>query len=111
MQHPWFGHGINTFKYLSGIEVWGVTLIMPHNIYAELLFSSGLIGSLLLCLGFILLYRKAVPVYEGFLGLTGQALLLYALLRGLLDMKLFSFEYLGLLFMGLGLLYARPQNR
>lgn len=110
-EQPWFGHGINTFKAVSEVRLRDRSMIMPHSIYLELLFSSGVVGSLLFCLGGLRLYA-ASGGGEGsaFLRLTGKVILLYALLRGLVDMKLFSFEYLGILSVALGLLYARPQR-
>ncbi|GMQ87367.1 MAG: hypothetical protein BMS9Abin08_0568 [Gammaproteobacteria bacterium] len=119
LHEPWLGHGINTFKYVSGIEIDGIPLIMPHNVYVELLFSSGLIGSLLFCLGIIYLFHRRAETHgdllfnqheNGFLHLTGKVILLYALLRGIVDMKLFSYEYLGILFATLGLLHVRSST-
>ncbi len=119
LHEPWLGYGINTFKYISGIEIRGIPLIMPHNVYMELLFSSGLIGSLLFFLGIIFLFHRRAETHggllfnqngNGFLHLTGKVILLYALLHGMVDMKLFSYEYLGILFTALGMLHVQSST-
>lgn len=111
LDQPWFGYGLNSFKYLSGISERGGNLIMPHNIYLESLYSLGLIGSLLMVAGlYRLLPRRRLQV-RSFSAELGMAVLIYLTLRGLVDMKLFSFGFLGMVFFALMLMHAQDRNQ
>ena len=111
--HPWSGHGINTFKYTSGLtDPTGVPYVMPHNIVLEQLYGWGAAGTLLFFLGLGLLVLTNGKTTSGdttasaFLYLSGNTLLIYCLSRGLLDLKFFSFHYLGLLLFASALIIA-----
>ncbi len=112
--HPWFGYGINTFKYSSGImHPSGVPFIMPHNIYLEQLYSWGVFGVVSFYLGLTIILSKANhqhynPGYsDKFLETLGHTLLIYCFSRGFLDFKFFSFHYLALIIFSLGLVLSR----
>ncbi len=109
-EHPWFGHGINTFKYSSGLnDPTGAPYIMPHNIYLEQLYSWGIVGTLLFFSGLIVILIKACkqPVSSlgssQFLTALGYTLLIYSSSRGLLDLKFFSFHFMALIMFSLAL--------
>lgn len=99
LQSPWLGHGINTFKYTSGLlDPTGDAYIMPHNIYLGMLYGWGIAGSLIFFSGlFILLHRCSTGPHDGFLFTFGSMLLVWWFSRGLLDMNFFSFHYIGLI--------------
>lgn len=117
-QQPWTGHGINTFKYSSGlINPVGDRYIMPHNIYLEQLYAWGLIGTGLFFSGLIWLIARlnhlssANSTTATFLHLAGLSLLIYCLSRGLVDLKFFSFHFMGLLAFALALMDAARQQQ
>ena len=98
LHSPWLGHGINTFKYTSGLlDPAGDAYIMPHNIYLGMLYGWGIAGSLIFFSGlFVLLHRCSTGPRDGFLFTFGSVLLVWWFSRGLLDMNFFSFHYIGL---------------
>jgi O-antigen ligase len=109
-EHPWFGQGINTFKYSSGLnDPSGTPYIMPHNIYLEQLYSWGIVGTLLFFSGLIvILYRTSKkPVRDlrsnKFMTTLGYTLLIYSFSRGLLDLKFFSFHFMALVMFSVAL--------
>ena len=109
-EHPWFGHGINTFKYSSGLnDPTGAPFIMPHNIYLEQLYSWGIVGTLLFFSGLIIILKKACkkPVRNldsnKYLTMLGYTLLVYSFSRGLLDLKFFSFHFMALIMFSVAL--------
>ncbi|PIE44028.1 MAG: hypothetical protein CSA50_02280 [Gammaproteobacteria bacterium] len=99
---PWLGYGLNTFKYLSGILLEGKPIVMPNSVYLELLYSVGLIGGLFLMLFVAMMLR---PAHSGSSPwrLFALTYMVYFLARGLVDFKLVSFEFLGGIFLALGL--------
>lgn len=112
-EQPWLGHGVNTFKYVSGIQLGTEPLIMPHNIYLELLFSLGITGSALFVVGIAAVFascrmqahdRRQRPEAERFLRLLGLALFVYVAVRGLVDLKLFSYGVFSIVAIALGLM-------
>lgn len=117
-QQPWTGHGINTFKFSSGlIDPVGDRYIMPHNIYLEQLYAWGILGTGLFFSGLIGLTARfnhlasAKNTTATFLHLSGATLLIYCLSRGLVDMKFFSFHFMGLLAFALALMDAARQQQ
>ena len=105
---PWFGYGLNTYKFVGAELGWRAKYIMPHNIYLELVFSVGLIGSVLLLLGFVTLYRAAKPLqstepFNNFWLLLAQLLIIYLAFRGLTELRL-GFKTWGLLAVSLGVI-------
>ena len=112
-EQPWTGHGINTFKYASGMtDPTGEADIMPHNIYLEQLYGWGITGTVLFFCGLgmltrsIKIIRPAGSETSDFFYLSGNTLLIYSLTRGLLDMKFFSFHYLALLTFAAALVFS-----
>jgi O-antigen ligase len=112
-EQPWLGHGVNTFKYVSGIRLGHEPLIMPHNIYLELLFSLGITGSTLFVAGLAAVFGscrmqaddgRQQSGAERFLRLLGLALLGYVAVRGLVDLKLFSYGVFSNVAIALGLM-------
>ncbi len=117
-QQPLTGHGMNTFKYSSGlINPAGEPYIMPHNIYIEQLYAWGLLGTGLFFTGLAWLIasvKNPAPVKNTtslFLHLAGSTLLIYCLSRGLVDLKFFSFHFIGLLAFSLALMQASNLHR
>ena len=109
-EHPWFGHGINTFKYSSGLNnPAGAPYIMPHNIYLEQLYSWGIVGTLLFFSGLMIILIKTCkkPVRNlgsnQFITTLGYTLLIYSFSRGLLDLKFFSFHFMALIMFSVSL--------
>ena len=111
-EQPWLGHGVNTFKYVSGIQLGTEPLIMPHNIYLELLFSLGITGSALFVGGIAAVFascrvqaddRAQPSKAKRFLRLLGLALFVYVAVRGLVDLKLFSYGVFSIVAIALGL--------
>ena len=99
LQEPWFGHGINTFKYSSGLlNPSGEAYIMPHNIYLGMLYAWGLAGSLLFAPGLVALFScRPAGRPDSFLFPFGSVLLIWLSSRGLLDMKFYSYHFIGLI--------------
>jgi O-antigen ligase len=113
LKHPWFGYGINTFKYTSGIiHPSGDPFIMPHNIYLEQLYSWGIFGTVSFYLGLAVILRKEnreishINHSKDFLTTLGYTILVYSLSRGFLDFKFFSFHYLSLIIVSVALIIS-----
>jgi O-antigen ligase len=115
-EQPWLGHGLNTFKYVSGIRLGHEALIMPHSIYLELLFSLGIIGTILFVAGLAAVFgtcqrhtdaERRQPEAERFLRLFGLVLFVYVAVRGLVDLKLFSYGVFSIMAIALALMCAR----
>lgn len=106
---PWFGFGINTFKFLDFGQVLAARQAMPHSIYVELLISLGLCGSLLFLAGVGLVVRKVCGAIDGLdkTVVLGFALVAYVLGRGLVDLKLWSFSFAAMLLAGAGLVLGK----
>ncbi len=108
---PWTGYGLNVFKHLSGIQLEGRPIVMPNSAYLELLYSVGVIGffALLLFVAVMLRVTRAEPPVSGSPAEVSPwrvfALMyaIYFLMRGLVDFKLVSFEFLGAIFLALGM--------
>ena len=90
-QSPWFGWGMNTYKYLPVSSLDGVSFIYPHHIYLEALFSVGVVGLLLMVLMLRALghavdwhYVRRQPI-----ALIAFLILCYLAGKGMTDMKLF----------------------
>lgn len=121
-EQPWLGHGFSMFKHVSQLVIDGHQVIMPHNVYLEMLYASGLIGTL--CWGLFLfgVMKSARGVkpdvltqnqlrFARALRRIGMAYLVFLGVRGLVDFKLGSFEYLGAVFFCLGLYKAARVSR
>lgn len=100
-----FGFGINTFKYLNVGQVLPSQTIMPHSWLVELFFSLGLVGSAVFFAAFA---RLGLRIQRGGGGLAviGGCVLVFILVRGAIDLKLWSVYFPALLGSGLGLLLA-----
>lgn len=103
---PWFGYGINSFKYVTEAAVDGVMYIHPHQIYLEALFSFGMIGCFLLAAvlwGFFRLSSQRMILSEP-LPMLGFLATVYMAGKGLSDMKLMSVQPLAIFMLGAGLM-------
>jgi O-antigen ligase len=112
-EHPWFGHGLATFKHLNKIELFGGYALMPHSIYLEVFFSMGLIGGTMFFLGLVIAATKGIRTVKSsgaIIYKISLALFVYLLLRGLVDFKWLSIEYLGYLLFLLGCIAGISHN-
>lgn len=106
---PWLGYGLNTYKYIGSQFGWGTGYVMPHNIYLELLFSTGLVGTFILFFCFIKLYNntrietEALCRVNKYWLLFAHLLLVYLAFRGLTELRL-GYKTWGLLMISLGIL-------
>ncbi|GAB4564157.1 MAG: hypothetical protein Tsb0017_23750 [Geothermobacteraceae bacterium] len=90
-QSPATGFGINTYKYLDIAQPLKKSVVLPHNVLLESLFSLGLVGTLaLIILAVLLIRRLRTEPVDPMLYNVGLMLIVFYLLRGMLDMKLFS---------------------
>jgi len=111
-EQPWFGYGINSFKYVPEAAVDGVIYIHPHQIYLEALFSFGVVGCLMFAAvlwGFFRLSSRHTILSEP-LPMLGFLAAVYMAGKGLSDMKLMSVQPLGIFMVAAGLI-ARPTLR
>jgi len=110
-EQPWFGYGINSFKYVVEAAVDGVMYIHPHQIYLEALFSFGVIGCIAFAAMFWGLFRLSSRqlILSEPLPLLGFLAAVYMAGKGLSDMKLMSVQPLGIFMLGAGLI-ARPAS-
>lgn len=92
LKAPFFGYGLNSFKFADQLSTWDPKQIMPHNIFLELLFCSGIVGSGFLFAGLVLLgknSKKAFCLSHGHtLANLGQCVLVYTFVRGLTELRL-----------------------
>lgn len=112
---PFTGHGLSVFKIISGIQEGGVNVVMPHNLILELLYSVGIIGSLIFVASLVTWFYKSgwtfsllhrshnlpLPI------IIGISLFIYLFIRGMFDLKLVSSQTFGLLAIIYSLLYSR----
>lgn len=105
-EQPWFGYGINSFKYVVEAAVDGVMYIHPHQIYLEALFSFGVIGCIAFAAMFWGLFRLSSRqlILSEPLPLLGFLAAVYMAGKGLSDMKLMSVQPLGIFMLGAGLI-------
>lgn len=105
-EQPWFGYGINSFKYVAEAAVDGVMYIHPHQIYLEALFSFGVIGCIAFAAMFWGLFRLSSRqlILSEPLPLLGFLAAVYMAGKGLSDMKLMSVQPLGIFMLGAGLI-------
>ena len=105
-EQPWFGYGINSFKYVAEAEVDGVMYIHPHQIYLEALFSFGVVGCIALAAMFWGVFRLSSRqlILTEPLPLLGFLAAVYMAGKGLSDMKLMSVQPLGIFMLGAGLI-------
>ena len=107
---PWVGYGINTYKYLDigQTKSIGHTLLFPHQIFLEVLFSLGFIGATFFLLSLISYLKKVGnPLYgRNILCVLGLLAGTYLLIKGMTDGKIFGFYYSGIFGMSLGFLYG-----
>jgi len=115
IEKPIFGHGLSVFKIISGIQEGGINVIMPHNLILELLYSVGIIGSLIFIATITAWFYRSgwtlslltrshslpLPI------IIGMSLFIYLVIRGLFDLKLVSSQTFGLLAIIYSLLYSR----
>lgn len=105
-EQPWFGYGINSFKYVAEAAVDGVMYIHPHQIYLEALFSFGVVGCIVLGAvfwGFFRLSSRQLILSQP-LPMLGFLAAVYMAGKGLSDMKLMSVQPLGIFMLGAGLI-------
>ncbi|TYP00057.1 O-antigen ligase [Geothermobacter ehrlichii] len=104
-QGRWFGFGINSYRYLDVAQPLRYRLMLPHNVFLEAWFSLGIVGCLLAALLVArLLFRLHRRPVHGMLYYSGLAIVVFYLMRGLVDMKLFSQYYPAALAFGFGLM-------
>lgn len=88
LESPWFGLGNNTFKNFPNNFLEGFQLQMPHNIFLELLFSGGPVAVMLFLYAFSRwLYLSLVVHRKQLMNITP---LIFLLILGMVDLKLFS---------------------
>lgn len=111
-ERPWFGHGINSFKYVTEAAVNGVAYIHPHQIYLEALFSLGIVGCVVLGAALVGFFRFScrLAMLREPLPMLGFLVVAYMAGKGLTDMKFVSVQPLGAVLLGAGLM-ARPASR
>jgi O-antigen ligase len=106
LDSPIVGYGINTYKYISaGQPPSGKhNFLFPHQIILEMLFSVGVVGTLLLSFSFILLLKKTINPFgrKHVISIFGFLALTYLIGKGMTDAKLFGFYFSGLISMSLG---------
>ncbi|MBY4676435.1 O-antigen ligase family protein [Marinobacterium arenosum] len=109
-QAPWFGWGVNTYKYLPVSTLDGISYLYPHHIYLEALFSLGVVGGVLLLTLFWQLARRVdwQAVRHDSLTLTAYLLLCYFAAKGMTDMKFLSAQTFGVFALCLGLMSRLP---
>ncbi|MGB0466458.1 MAG: O-antigen ligase family protein [Pontibacterium sp.] len=107
-QEPWFGWGINTYKYIEETATNGRSFLYPHNIYLEALFSLGITGAI------ILLLTKAYALYKidfsklktSPIALIAFMIYIYISIKGMSDMKFLSQQTIGWFCVCFGLLHG-----
>ena len=99
---PFFGFGADTFKnldYGQGI-VWFETS-HPHSIYVEILFSTGIVGAIILTLIFtIFIYRNRPASVDSLFGSFGLVFVVFLLTRGSVDHSFFDRDFSSYFFVG-----------
>lgn len=112
--HPWFGIGINTWKYSTYIDAltFGPTIRhpSPHNVVLDLLASVGIVGCALLALAIRQLVhavRRWQPPVSPELRLFGLLLLCGYLTNALLDFRVFNVQSLVVYAVAISLLASR----
>lgn len=103
---PLTGFGPTTFKYFNFTQVLGSSsLSFPHSVYLESFFSLGFLGSMFLFCGIGSLFlRLKNHNFEKFNYVFGCTILFFYLLRGFLDLQLFSTSYAGAISLAFGLM-------
>lgn len=118
-ERPWFGWGPNTFKLTEFAVIqrdWGPEPhTYPHSVYLELLYSFGLLGTLIICAGALRVQRNLRGGQTAITAALGSGLLVFLLARGAFEIQLVELEFssgigfaLGLL--AGGLLYRRGED-
>ncbi len=112
-EQPWFGYGINSFKYVSEAAVDGVMYIHPHQIYLEALFSFGIVGCVALTAVFWELFRLSSrqAILNEPMAALGFLATVYMAAKGLSDMKLVAVQPLGVFMLGAGLMAGRLSTK
>lgn len=108
LDRPWFGYGLNSFKFDPDLIGGGLNQVMPHNIFLEALFSVGIMGSAFFLVAFTLLMRGGITsggsqsstLWER----CGQLMLVYVLFRGLSELHL-GFKVYSALFVASALIW------
>lgn len=111
--HPFFGWGINTYKYVVRDTADAFVALFPHaafphNFILEIIYSLGLVvaPAFLISVVWLIASHKAhSSIYYSF----GVALLLFLLLRGYTDLKVFSVYYFGIFFSALGFMWRNQE--
>ncbi len=118
LDKPFFGYGLSVFKHVSGIQEFGENIVMPHNLTLELLYSVGLVGTVILIFSMLIWMNKSgwdirnifssqrlpLPV------IMALSMLIYLFTRGLFDLKLVSSVTFGLIAFSFALLCSRPRK-
>lgn len=112
---PLYGYGFNSFKYVSSSLGVPYHYTMPHNIFLEVLFSAGIIGSIILILAMIKigLHRQSIQNLSKdrlMLYRIGVIIIVYTIFRGFTELHL-DFNVFSALFGGLALIYASRFDR
>ena len=115
IEKPIFGHGLSVFKIISGIQEGGVNVVMPHNLILELLYSVGIIGSLIFIATLTAWFYKSGWTFSLLIRshnlplpiIIGTSLFIYLSIRGMFDLKLVSSQTFGLLAIVYSLFYSR----
>jgi exopolysaccharide production protein ExoQ len=92
VQRPWLGHGFHSYRSVippfGAFEPWHA-----HNELLQQFFTYGVAGVLLVVMLYISLFRQCKRNLREPLALTGFALLLLAMIRGLADTERFDLSF------------------
>ena len=109
-----FGHGLNVFeenfKKFSTYHLQGNDFTMPHNIFLELLYSSGMIGLGLMCFIYVYIFRLLIKFvipneHNKKLGLALLSVLIINLVMGFLTVRWFTHFNSYVIAFELGIIY------
>ena len=109
-----FGHGLNVFeenfKKFSSYHLEGIDFTMPHNIFLELLYSSGMIGLGLMCFIYVYIFRLLIKFvipneHNKKLGLALLSVLIINLVMGFLTVRWFTHFNSYVIAFELGIIY------
>ena len=109
LDKPWLGYGLNSFKFAPDLIGGGLDQVMPHNIYLEILFSVGLVGTTVLVVACALLLKGSVnqgaDAPRLLLYRSGVLLFAYLQFRGLTELHL-NYKVYVALFLSIALIHA-----
>jgi exopolysaccharide production protein ExoQ len=91
-EKPWLGHGFYSFRWVvplfNDFEAW-----QAHNEFLQQFFAYGVCGVIVVALLYWTLYRQIRASAGSGLKTLASALLIFALVRGLVDTERFDLSY------------------